>query len=110
MGSPAALLQGGCERTLRCCLPNLRKPGIIQDHLRSAATVLSAPIQRHARLVEVEDISQLLLGNADLVRDRVVIGQPSSTKSRSQLSNHNDRFLYVVHLMRLSSWFYPLLH
>ena len=57
-------------------LPSLRKPGIIQDHLRLAATVLSAPIDRHARLVKVEDVYQLLLGSADLVCDWVVIGEP----------------------------------
>ena len=32
---------------------------------------------------------------------------PSSTKLRSQLSNHNNRFLYDVHWMRLSSRFLP---
>ena len=104
MGSPAALLQGGCERTLRCCLPNLRKPGIIQDHLRSAAMVLSAPVHRHARLVKVEDDYQLLLGNADLVRDRVVIG---ITKLHQVALPIVKPQLYVVHLMRLSSRFLP---
>ncbi len=28
-------------------------------------------------LIEVEDVYQLLLGNADLVRERVVIGKPT---------------------------------
>ena len=67
---------GGCERTLRCCLSNLRKPGITQDHLRLAAMVLSAPVQRHACLIKVGDVYQLLLGNADLVCDWIMICKP----------------------------------
>ncbi len=35
-----------CEGNLGCCLPDLRKPGIIQVHLQLAALVLRAPIER----------------------------------------------------------------
>jgi hypothetical protein len=67
---------GGSEGTLLCSLTHLRKSGIIQDHLRSATTVLSAPIKRQARLIKVDNICQLLLMDSDLVRDWVMIREP----------------------------------
>ncbi len=65
-----------CEGTLQCPLPNLRKPWIVQNHLRLAATVLSAPVERQARFIEVNDVCQLLLWDADLVCDQVKIRKP----------------------------------
>jgi hypothetical protein len=52
--------------------------------------------------VKVDNVSQLPSGTQILFVIGSRYANLSPTKLCSQLSNHNNRFLYVIHLMQLS--------